>query len=74
MNRLIGDLLDATRLQAGRLRLDIRDVDVRSLLNDAVEASRPGAQEPDGPGSARYGGERDDRLLDCQVPAVIVGS
>jgi signal transduction histidine kinase len=45
MNRLIGDLLDATRLQAGRLRLDVRDVDVRSLLGDAIESSRPSAKE-----------------------------
>ena len=45
MNRLIGDLLDATRLRAGRLRLDVRDVDVRSLLTDALETSRPTAQQ-----------------------------
>jgi signal transduction histidine kinase len=47
MNRLIGDLLDATRLQAGRLRLDIRDVDVTSLFSDAIETSRPAAQQRD---------------------------
>ncbi|HEY9230069.1 MAG TPA: GAF domain-containing sensor histidine kinase, partial [Gemmatimonadaceae bacterium] len=45
MNRLIGDLLDATRLEAGRLRLDIQDVDVGSLVDDAVEALRAAAQE-----------------------------
>ena len=47
MNRLIGDLLDTTRLQAGRLRLDIRDVDVGSLVSDAIETSRPAAQQRD---------------------------
>jgi signal transduction histidine kinase len=45
MNRLIGDLLDTTRLQAGRLRLDIRDVDVGSLISDAIETSRPAARQ-----------------------------
>lgn len=45
MNRLIGDLLDATQLRAGRLRLDIRDVDVKSVLNQAIETARPAAQE-----------------------------
>jgi signal transduction histidine kinase len=47
MNRLIGDLLDTTRLQAGRLRLDIRDVDVTSLFSDAIETARPAAQQRD---------------------------
>jgi K+-sensing histidine kinase KdpD len=41
MNRLIGDLLDATRLQNGRLGLDLEDVSVGSLLQQAEEAFRP---------------------------------
>ena len=46
MNRLIGDLL--TRRAAGRrLRLEIRDVDVKSLFDDAIETSRPAAQQCD---------------------------
>jgi len=45
MSRLIGDLLDSTQLQAGRLRLEIRDVEVRSLLCDAVRMSRPDARQ-----------------------------
>jgi signal transduction histidine kinase len=45
MNRLIGDLLDVTQLRAGRLRLDIRDIDVNVLLSDAIEAFRPAASE-----------------------------
>lgn len=37
MNRLIGDLLDATRLRAGRLTLDLADVDVGDILREAEE-------------------------------------
>jgi signal transduction histidine kinase len=45
MNRLIGDLLDATRLQAGRLTFDLRAVDARALVREAEEALRPAAEE-----------------------------
>jgi signal transduction histidine kinase len=45
MNRLIGDLLDATRLQAGRLTLDLRDVDARALLREAEETLRAVAEQ-----------------------------
>jgi signal transduction histidine kinase len=37
MNRLIGDLLDATRLQAGRLTLDLSEVDVGGIVREAEE-------------------------------------
>lgn len=37
MNRLIGDLLDATRLQAGRLSLDLSEVDARRIIREAEE-------------------------------------
>jgi signal transduction histidine kinase len=37
MNRLIGDLLDATRLQAGRMSLDLSDVDVSEIVREAEE-------------------------------------
>ena len=40
MNRLIGDLLDATRLQAGRLTLDLATVDARQILRAAEEMCR----------------------------------
>lgn len=40
MNRLIGDLLDATRLRAGRLRVEIGDVDVRAVLHEIEETCR----------------------------------
>lgn len=45
MNRLIADLLDATRLQAGRLTLDLRDVDARLLVREAGETLRLAAEE-----------------------------
>jgi signal transduction histidine kinase len=45
MNRLIGDLLDATHLQAGRLTLALRDVDACTLVREAGETLRPAAEE-----------------------------
>lgn len=45
MNRLIGDLLDATRLQAGRLTLDLSDVEVRDILQGVEETFRHSAEE-----------------------------
>jgi signal transduction histidine kinase len=45
MNRLIGDLLDVTRLRAGRLTLDLADVDVRDILREAEEMCRHEAQK-----------------------------
>jgi signal transduction histidine kinase len=45
MNRLIGDLLDATRVQAGRVTLDLHEVDARALLREAEETLCPAAQE-----------------------------
>lgn len=45
MNRLIGDLLDATHLQAGRLTLALGEVDACALVRDAGETLRPAADE-----------------------------
>ncbi|MDB4874320.1 MAG: Circadian input kinase [Gemmatimonadetes bacterium] len=44
MNRLISDLLDAARLQAGRLSLAVEDVTVEVLLRQAEESCRPIAE------------------------------
>lgn len=44
MNRLIEDLLDHVRLQAGRLSLDIEDVSVQTIIQDAEETFRPLAE------------------------------
>jgi signal transduction histidine kinase len=43
MNRLIGDLLDTVRLQAGRLSLDLEDVLVDEIVRQARDAFRPTA-------------------------------
>jgi signal transduction histidine kinase len=41
MNRLIEDLLDTVRLQAGRLSLDVEDVSVDEIIRQAEETFRP---------------------------------
>lgn len=41
MNRLIEDLLDTVRLQAGRLSLDVEEVSVDVIFKDAEETYRP---------------------------------
>jgi len=44
MNRLIDDLLDTVRLQAGRLSLDVEEVSVQTIMRQAEETYRPLAQ------------------------------
>lgn len=41
---LIEDLLDESRIAAGKLRLDRRDVDLRTIVSEAVQMARPGAE------------------------------
>jgi signal transduction histidine kinase len=41
MNRLIDDLLDTVRLQAGRLSLTVEEVSVNTILQQAEETFRP---------------------------------
>jgi signal transduction histidine kinase len=41
MNRLISDLLDTVRLDAGRLSLDMEDVSVEEIVYQAEESFRP---------------------------------
>ncbi|KYF92913.1 hypothetical protein BE17_12280 [Sorangium cellulosum] len=41
MDRLVGDLLDATRIHAGRLELKLESCDVRELAREAAELFRP---------------------------------
>jgi signal transduction histidine kinase len=45
MNRMIGDLLDATRLQAGHLSLEVTDVDARRIVGEVEETLRAAAAE-----------------------------
>lgn len=47
MDRLVGDLLDATRLRAGHLNLARADLAVASLVNDLDEAWRATASQAD---------------------------
>ena len=42
--RLIDELLDASRLASGQLRLDLQPIEPRSLIDAAVEAIGPAAQ------------------------------
>jgi signal transduction histidine kinase/ActR/RegA family two-component response regulator len=41
LSRLVDDLLDVSRLLRGRVRLQLREVDLAEAINQAVEASRP---------------------------------
>jgi signal transduction histidine kinase len=41
MNRLIDDLLDTVRLQAGKLSLDVEEVSVGTIIRQAEETYRP---------------------------------
>lgn len=45
MRRLVADLLDAVRIQAGRLSLDFEQVSVGMIVDQAEEMSRPQAAE-----------------------------
>ncbi len=76
MNRLIGDLLDVVRLEAGRLALEIRPCDIDRVLAEAAEAFQARAAEhgvnlqlaPGSPGVViAADGERVLQLLDNLV-------
>jgi signal transduction histidine kinase len=43
LDRLIGDLLDLGRIEAGKLELRLEQVDARTLAQEAVELHRPAA-------------------------------
>lgn len=45
MNRLIGDLLDVVRMEAGHLSLDVGPTDVTRVLEETMEAFQPRAAE-----------------------------
>jgi len=45
MNRQIGDLLDTVRIHAGKLALELENVDVSTILHQAEETFRPLAQK-----------------------------
>jgi signal transduction histidine kinase len=41
LSRLVGDLLDVSRVATGQLRLDVRPVDLRDVVDAAVDVVRP---------------------------------
>jgi signal transduction histidine kinase len=41
--QLVNDLLDVSRIVAGKVRLEVKPVDVRPLVEAAVDAARPAA-------------------------------
>jgi len=45
MNRLIGDLLDASAINAGKLTLDVREHDAADILREAGEMFRSSAEQ-----------------------------
>jgi signal transduction histidine kinase/ActR/RegA family two-component response regulator len=45
--RLIDDMLDVSRIVSGKLRLDAQPVDLPSVINAAVDTSRPAADAKD---------------------------
>jgi signal transduction histidine kinase/ActR/RegA family two-component response regulator len=42
--QLIDDLLDVSRVIAGKMRLDVRSVDLKSVVENALDAVRPAAE------------------------------
>jgi signal transduction histidine kinase len=45
--RLVGDLLFVAHVEAGRLALEVGEVDLRTLTTEAIEAARPRAEAKD---------------------------
>ena len=45
LNRLINDMLDLDRIEAGRLTLHIQEVSINSLLDDAVQRARASTEQ-----------------------------
>jgi signal transduction histidine kinase/ActR/RegA family two-component response regulator len=45
--QLIDDLLDVSRVITGKMRLDVRPVDLQAVVEDAVDAIRPAAEAKD---------------------------
>ena len=70
LDRLVGDLLDTTRIEAGQLVLHTAIHDLRSLILDAVELQRAGAtihafdvDLPDGPLACRCDSARFSQVM-----------
>ncbi|MFC5583241.1 diguanylate cyclase domain-containing protein [Rhodanobacter terrae] len=57
MTRLIDDLLDGSRLSAGKLRIECTDIDLRDVLNQVEASCRPGMEFRQQHFSMRVGSE-----------------
>jgi PAS domain S-box-containing protein len=64
--QLIDDLLETSRIVAGKMRLDLRPLDLRSVIEAAVDAVRPAADAKGirlrtmlGPGAVAFVGDPD---------------
>jgi PAS domain S-box-containing protein len=44
LNRMIGDLLDVSRIVSGRMRLELRPVELATVIDSAIEVIRPAAE------------------------------
>lgn len=47
VERMVDDLLDATRIEAGQLRLELRPCDVREVIDEVIEHARASASGRD---------------------------
>jgi signal transduction histidine kinase len=45
LNTMIGDLLEATRIETGKLRVDLKSMSLQEVLNEATESARPAAEQ-----------------------------
>ena len=45
LNTMIGDLLDTTRIETGKLRVDLRSMPLADVLTEAVASARPAAAQ-----------------------------
>jgi len=45
LHNMIGDLLEATRIEAGKLRVDVCSMPLLEVLNEAVDSARPSAKQ-----------------------------
>ena len=60
--RLVQDLLDVSRITSGKLLLDIREMDLAAVANNAIDACRPAAD-------ARH----VDLVCECSLPIPTMG-
>jgi signal transduction histidine kinase len=62
--KLIEDLLDESRIASGKLRLELRALDLRTVLSNAISQARPAAEVKQISLSTEYGDERYDAFAD----------